>query len=139
MSVILSLLALATQNAASCDYCGAIFDDVRLNAWIGNGNIAVTYDWAAGRDGEDVTIRIDNRVCNDKLDAKKCSFTLVRVLERKEQATALPKLPEALACTAILTSTLEAGSRIWSVKHYPPRRRGHSRTSMQCKPIKVAA
>lgn len=131
---LLMLIAPSDAEAeAACEYCAAIFDDVRLNAMIGNGNVEVSPEWAAGRDGDDVSIRIENLNCPEGTTRKTCSFTLRRMLMRNGVGATDPALPERLECTAILKWFDED----WRVEHTPPRRVGHSTTSMKCKSIET--
>lgn len=134
---LLLMLAVSPMKEpeAPCQYCAAIFDDVRLNAMIGNGNVEVSNEWAAGGDGDDVSIKIEEINCNDGRARRKCSFTLRRVLTRNGIAATDPSLPERLQCTA----TLKRLDDRWGVEHSTPRRVGHSRTSMKCQRIESAA
>lgn len=131
----LLLLLAAPEGAAEppCDYCGAIFDDVRLNAMIGNGNVELSSEWAIGRANDDVSIRVEELSCPEGRKRKKCTFTLHRMLTRNGVATIDPALPERLRCTAILKWSDAPDIAGWGVEHYPPRGGGHSRTSMTCK------
>jgi hypothetical protein len=137
-----ALLLIATAPdavaAPSCEYCGAIFDDIQRNAMIGNGNIEVSLEWVEGNKGDDVSIRIEDLTCPDGRKWKRCSFALRRVLTRGGVATIDPALPERLRCVAILKwSRFE---KDWAIEHSPPPRgAGHSATSMTCKRIETNA
>ncbi|NYF30505.1 MULTISPECIES: hypothetical protein [Sphingopyxis] len=136
MIAALLLLFLAEPETAperSCEYCAAIFADVRLNAMIGNGNVEVSTEWAMGRNGDDVVIQVEDMSCPDGRKSKTCSFTLRRMLTRNGVAVTDPALPERLRCIAILKWVEARDGAGWGVKHDPPRRIGHSRTSMTCR------
>lgn len=124
----------AAESEAPCEYCAAIFDDVRRNAMIGNGNLEVSSEWTEGRNGDDVSIRIEELNCPEGRKRKKCSFTLRRMLARNGVETVDPTLPEQLRCTAIMKWFDSPSETGWGVEHSPPRR-GHSTTSMTCKRI----
>jgi hypothetical protein len=137
----LLLLLVAPEGAAEppCEYCGAIFDDVRLNAMIGNGNVEVSSEWAIGRANDDVSIRVEELSCPEGRKRKTCTFTLHRILKRNGVVTTDPVLPGRLHCTAILKWFDAPEIAGWEVEHYPPRGGGHSRTSMTCKPAQEAS
>jgi hypothetical protein len=128
------------ETKAPCEYCAAIFDDVRLNAMIGNGNLEISSEWAQGRKGDDVSIRIEELSCPERRKRKKCGFTLHRVLTRNGVETVDPTLPQQLRCTAILKWFDTPGETGWGVEHLPPRHgRGHSTTSMTCNRTETSA
>ena len=136
------LLLLSPQSEAAtelpCEYCGAIFVDIQRNAMIGNGNDEVSSEWAVGREGDDVSIRIEELACPEGRKRKKCSFVLRRMLTRNGVATVDPILSERLRCNAIFKWSDSPGEVGWGVEHLSPRRgRGHSITSMTCKKIET--
>ncbi|MBO9695624.1 MAG: hypothetical protein J7499_05450 [Sphingopyxis sp.] len=134
------LLMFVAPPEAPCEYCAAIFDDVRLNAMIGNGNLEVSSEWAGGRHGDDVSIRIEDLNCPESRKRRKCSFTLRRMLIRNGIEAADPTLPERLRCMAMVKWFDSGGDAGWGVEHSPPRRdRGHSTRSMTCKRIETGA
>lgn len=108
----------------------AIWADLELNAMIGNGNLLASLWYNAGSDtASDLHIR--ELTCSQGGSAQRCSFLLYRDSGPK---TAMGETaPDALVCVAKFNRT---GDR-WSVLHTPPRKVGHSQTSMRCKTVNV--
>ena len=134
--IAFSLLVAASALAvpAAKELTGPIFYDLEVNAMIGNGNDAVDWEWWYGIEKSDeVTIRIRQIDCRPRSRTIKCSFILDRSVLRSKQMVADSTIASALSCKAILEPNAGGG---WNVKHYPPKRSGHSRTSMRCKTMR---
>jgi hypothetical protein len=138
--VIFSFLLLTTvvpTPLSNEDAHVAIYDDVFLNAMIGNGNREVTYDWIEGVGlSNKPTIKIEALTCQARNYGQYCSFDLVRT-PSGAAADLDPALISRLVCRARLRPN-EDGNPGWTVVHLPPRRGGHSRTTMSCKASRVA-
>lgn len=106
----------------------AIWADLQMNAMIGNGNWLASLWYNAGSDaGPD--LHIHELQCAKNNSEQRCSFVLFRdggpVMALGEAA------PDKLACVASFTHQRDGDS--WSVVHMPPRRNGHTQTTMECK------
>jgi hypothetical protein len=138
--VIFSFLLLATvvpTTLANEDAHTAIWNDVFLNAMIGNGNNEVTYDWIEGAGlSNKPTIKIEGLNCQARNHDQYCRFDLVRV-PSSAVAELTPALVSRLACRARLRLN-DDGEPGWTVVHLPPRHSGHSRTTMSCRTARVA-
>lgn len=128
------LLAVSTDllESGQSEYYGPITADIQLNAMIGNGNAEMSWAWVRGRRGEEVTLTIEQLVCQSKMRKAKCIFEVHRSSSSKEPKQVLPEL---LYCKAKLEVENDGGDYYWKVVHYPPNRSsgGHSRTAMKCR------
>ena len=111
----------------------AIWHDLQVNAWIGNGN------WLAGKwylaGNEEVpppTLEVKDLKCRPKSHAYHCEFQLLR---HGGPATFLgEQAPYQLHCNAPLEQ--DKVTDTWYVKHLPASPKGgHTRTSMRCKEV----
>jgi hypothetical protein len=134
--MIFSALALASATSsamASREAYDAIFSDVFLNAWIGNGNLEVSLDWAYGVGAEFAPeLKIERLQCQKHWRLETCRFDLTRTANAAAGETDRA-LHSRLSCKANfhLRDNGEAG---WKVVHLRPRRGGgHSRTTMTCR------
>jgi hypothetical protein len=104
----------------------AIWADLQTNAMIGNGNWLASLWYQAGSDTAP-NLHIQHLACAKTRSGQRCSFVLHRdggpITILNETA------PDNLACVADFT---EAKGE-WSIVHTPPRKTGHSKTSMRCK------
>jgi hypothetical protein len=107
-------------------FYAAIWNDLQLNAAIGNGNWIASLWYQAGS-GTAADLHIQDLKCRKRGWNQDCSFILFRDV-RAEEKPAPEAAPVRLTCTARLRSN---GSR-WRVVHTPPVDGGHSRTSMAC-------
>jgi hypothetical protein len=104
----------------------AIFADLQMNAMIGNGNWLGSLWYNAGSDaGPDLHIS-DLRCAMDHA-GRQCSFSLLR--DGGPSMALGQAAPDKLACVARFARHRDG----WSVVHTPPRRTGHSQTTMKCK------
>ena len=104
----------------------AIWADLQLNGMIGNGNRLASLWYNAGSDTvSDLHIR--ELTCLQVGSVQRCSFALYR--DGGPKKVMGETAPDALMCLADFRR-IDGG---WSVSHTPPRKVGHSRTSMQCK------
>ncbi|HYG29328.1 MAG TPA: hypothetical protein VD887_03845 [Allosphingosinicella sp.] len=106
---------------------GAIWDDLQLNAMIGNGNRIAALWYQAGADGTThPLLHILDLRCRGRGTRRVCHFTLFR---EGGGATYLGEpAPDRLACTA----RFRRSRTIWGIEHIPPTRGGHSQTAMRC-------
>ena len=103
----------------------AIWDDLYLNAMIGNGNWPASLWFNAGSD-KTADHHIRGLACRSRAGGQQCSFDLIR--DGGPAKAYGERAPEKLFCTADLHHTADG----WHVKHTPPRGAGHSQTSMTC-------
>jgi hypothetical protein len=130
---LLTLVAASTSTMSAQQAFAAIWHDVELNALIGNGNSLVSLKWYAGFDLDHrPTLKIEDLVCKERRTGQRCRFQLHRVAHELAQQEDKDQ-PARLNCTADFERSPEDESG-WEVVHYPPpRRKGHSRTTMKCK------
>jgi hypothetical protein len=133
--MIVSFLAIASITGSPfppSEAYAAIFSDIFLNAMIGNGNLAVTYDWAYGLDNSKAPrLKIDAIMCQQTRRLPVCQFDLVRI-PHAAASDADKALHRRLSCSASFRRQ-DNGEAGWEVKHLRPRRGGgHSRTTMRC-------
>lgn len=115
--------ALASQLYA------AIWDDLELNAMIGNGNWVAALWYQAGAEGSShPRLHILDLECRGRGTRRHCSFTLYR--EGGVSTYLGERAPDRLACTA----QFHRSHSVWGIVHIPPARGGHSRTMMRCEP-----
>ena len=132
---ILTLAGCAPPHVPTADEAkAAIWADVNLNAWIGNGNDQLSADWVIGHDvyGHTPTLRISALTCGSTGFVHRCRFDIIR--EPDPAASAEDKAePRHLSCSAELVTAKENGAETWQVDHKPPLPTGgHSRTTMEC-------
>lgn len=133
MSPLLLLASAATLLAPAEPLAGelraAIWSDLQLNAMIGNGNWSASLWYNAGTEGSATSdLHIQNLVCRSHTQRHHCAFTLFR--DGGVKTIFGETAPDQLACEATFVVPRYGGG--WSVKHSPPRRVGHSRTTMVC-------
>jgi hypothetical protein len=109
----------------------AIWNDLQLNAWIGNGNDLVTLNWYSGHGRHPPKLSITNLACTRVRQHQRCAFALIR--EANPLAGAQDRAePDRLACGAEFGIDPEDDGE-WQVVHKrSPRGGAHSRTSMRC-------
>lgn len=111
----------------------AIWADLRSNAMIGNGN-ALAARWAnAGSEHEKAPrLHIEDLLCTDGDRRLRCRFGLLR---DGDVATYLGEVaPDRLACSANFRRA-DASDR-WTIPRLPPGPNGgHSRITIECKPV----
>lgn len=128
---LLAATQLALPEALADRFRAAIWHDLAVNAMGGNGNwsAALWYD-AGSADPATPNLHIKDLGCRSVGERYRCGFTLHRdggMVKVMGEAA-----PDRLLCTAILVPSPDDAGQ-WSVRHSPPRRRGHSQTSMRCK------
>ena len=131
--LILTVLPFLTPTEALAGQLrSAIWNDLQVNAMIGNGNWVASLWYNAGSDEAKVPdLHLNQLVCRGNEARQVCSFTLFRDGGPKEMMD--ETAPDNLSCRAFLRFTKEDEG--WSVVHKLPRRsEGHSRTTMKCKP-----
>lgn len=128
--------ALASAVPSPGDAYAAIYNDVQLNAWIGNGNEEVTLEWVVGLDQSATPeLHIADLRCKPSRRRSSCTFNLIRT----PASNASPhdrSLATLLSCRADLEwAKVGDGAWAWKVVHNPPRRRSssHSQTTMTCR------
>jgi len=137
MLVLPVLLAVAAMSAPDEALAGevraAVWDDLQLNAMIGNGNwIASLWYNASNGDPEAPDLHINGLLCQPHGQGYYCSFRLFR--GGGPRRVLGEEAPDKLDCTATLVSTRDEGGIRLTVKHTPPPPGGgHSRTTMRCK------
>jgi hypothetical protein len=104
----------------------AIWHDLLVNAMIGNGNGLASLWYNAGSDGVS-DLHIGQLECSKVPAGQRCAFQLFR---DGGPATAFGETaPDKLQCDAMFIMQKDG----WAVRHTPPRKAGHSKTSMRCK------
>ena len=148
----LSLIAFASALALGCAHSPAqqtemgppeeklaeqlyaeIWDDLRSNAIIGNGNwLAARWSNAGSEQDDAPKLHIEDLLCSGSMTLLRCRFGLLR---EGGVATYLGEpTPDKLACTTNFRRT-EAGER-WSIPRLPPGQNGgHSRITIKCEPV----
>jgi hypothetical protein len=134
LTSLLAAAAVAVPSFPAEEARTAIWTDLELNAWVGNGNDAASLLWWAGHDkGLAPEISISDLNCSSTGDHGTCRFSLNRVpaagASRAGQAE-----PRRLACSAKFTRSDHETRSQWNVDHFLPRGRGHSQTTMKCRP-----
>jgi hypothetical protein len=108
---------------------GAIWDDLELNAMIGNGNRVAALWYQGQREGSaPPLLHILDLRCQGRRTPRYCSFTLFR--EGGVASFLGEPAPDRLACTA----RFHRSGSVWWIVHIPPLRGGHSQTAMRCEP-----
>ena len=107
---------------------GAIWDDLQLNAVIGNGNWLGSLWYNAGQPGKP-TLHIRDLECDAEGRNYRCTFALLR--DGGPKVLNGESAPDRLACAADFERDPESSSG-WTVRHLRPGRSGHSRTTMSC-------
>jgi hypothetical protein len=112
------------------DAYGAIWDDLTLNAAIGNGNDIAGFDWYYSPDGSGRTHHIRELKCSGRRGhVRKCHFLLLRDPSPDVDSEAERRQPPLLSCRAFFHLTEDEG---WRVSHLPSYDGGHTRTTMVC-------
>ena len=106
----------------------AIWADLQLNGMIGSGNWLASLWYDAGS-GTAPDLHIVELRCLQGRSGQRCSFELVR--DGGPTMVLGETAPDKLTCVARFARTKEG----WSVVHTPPRKAGHSQTSMQCEAL----
>jgi hypothetical protein len=137
LTSLLAAVAVALPSLPAEDARAAIWTDLELNAWIGNGNDAASLLWWTGHDkGLAPKISISDLNCSSTGDHGTCRFSLNRApaagASRADQAE-----PRRLACSARFTRSDHETRPQWKVDHFLPQGRGHSQTTMKCRPKKA--
>lgn len=131
MLAVVLIAALQTLEAPPEPLKGqlqsAIWMDLQRNAMIGNGARLASLWYQAGSDTAP-NLHIQALACAKSRSGQRCSFVLYRdggaVRVMNETA------PDTLACVADFVRADGA----WSVVHTrPPRKGGHTKTSVRCK------
>jgi hypothetical protein len=108
----------------------AIWSDLQLNAFIGNGNWLASLWYNAGGDAPD--LHIADLKCKSARSQQRCTFILQR--DGGPSQSLGETAPDRLSCAALFKRREDG----WSVVHTPPPPRGgHSRTSMKCATVKA--
>jgi hypothetical protein len=136
MSILVALMAAALSQAAEGPQTGELYDaiwnDLELNGFIGNGN-DLGGRWYNAADGKGPVLHIRELSCHRRrlLGGYGCSFTLIR---DGGVATVLDKpVPDRIACSAVFVREGQS-PQTWQIKHLPPPPHGgHSRTTMTCR------
>jgi len=136
MLFMLTMLAAASLSPPEEPLAGrlraAIWNDLQLNAMIGNGNWLASLWYNAGQeDAKAPDLHIRDMSCSSNQEGHRCSFTLLR--EGGVRTVFNEAAPNRLNCTAQFVRREESDG--WMVKHRPPRGSGHSRTDMQFKAV----
>lgn len=136
MPILLAAASLAPpQEPLAGQIRAAIWNDLQLNAMIGNGNwIASLWYNASDGDAGAPDLHILDLTCGRVRKGYRCSFSLVR--DGGQRMVMNEIAPDHLDCTASFVRENEADR--WMVRHYPPRHSGHSRTDMRCKTVPLA-
>ena len=132
------MLSGAGAGPSDSEIRNALFNDLVVNAMIGNGNDEADWDWYLGPDHRNPPrIEISDLRCRPLFHQRVCRLLLSRTPNPASQE------PEAetaqaprLRCSATLQRERQNdGRRVWKVLHFPPDERwgGHSRTSMHCR------
>lgn len=109
----------------------AIWEDLRLNGMIGNGN-EVASRWMNfwGSADDPPTLRILELACRGDDTSQLCQFDLLR-----EGGTIVVdgrSVPDRIECEATIRRSRE-GEDHWGIPHLPPGPQGgHSRTTLRC-------
>lgn len=134
MFALLALLAAASSAPPSEPIAGqlrdAIWYDLQINAMIGNGNWVGSLWYNAGREDPNAAdLHIRDLECQSGSDGYRCSFTLFR--DGGVKILLGERAPDRLTCGATFVPAKDGDG--WAIKHIPPRRVGHSQTTMTCK------
>lgn len=130
LSERLTLLAPAPMPSAREQWLARRSLSRRDNcALIGSGTWSASLWYNAGN-GASPDLHIVGLRCLHARSGQPCSFKLIR--DGGPAETLGEVTPDMLACVARFARTKEA----WFVVHMPPRKAGHSRTSMQCEVVK---
>jgi hypothetical protein len=103
----------------------AIWSDLETNAMIGNGNWAGSL-WYNAAEGIDEQLHIQQLRCNKRGSRQHCAFDLVR--DGRPKMVLGESASVRLRCVAQFVRF----GKGWAVRHTPPHKVGHSRTSMVC-------
>ncbi|WP_294324269.1 hypothetical protein [uncultured Sphingomonas sp.] len=136
--IALTLFAAATLSVPEEPLAGqlraAIWDDLQRNAIIGNGNrVAASWYEAGGSESPAPRLHIQALDCAKARAGQRCSFILWR--EGGPRRVRGEVAPDRISCRAQFVRGQDLGN--WSVRHWPPRRVGHSRTDMRCRVVTV--
>jgi hypothetical protein len=139
MLFVLTIMAAASlsppEDPLADQLYAAIWNDLQLNAVIGNGNWLASLWYNAGQeDAKAPDLHILDMSCDSTREGHRCSFTLLR--DGGARMAFNEPAPDRLACTAQFVRRKDADG--WMVKHRPPRGSGHSRTDMQCKAVSAS-
>jgi hypothetical protein len=138
MLTLLALLAAVSLSPPADDMAGevraAIWNDLQMNALIGNGNLVGSLWYNASKDNAVVPdLHIQDLACRATARGYQCTFVLFRdggaVKVLGENA------PAKLRCAA--TFERQGAEKGLGVKHLPTRGSGHSRTTMKCHSVRT--
>ena len=111
----------------------AIWYDLQVDSMIGNGNWLGSLWYSAGSDNPKApNLHIQDLRCRSGGETYGCLFTLFR--DGGVSTVLGDKAPDKLECKATFVRVKDEEG--WSVKHIPPRRTGHSQTTMRCKAMR---
>lgn len=125
-----ALALIVPDEALAGSFRAAIWHDLQLNAWIGNGNeLAAQWYLAGSEDPAPPQLEISGLRCRADSKLQYCEFQLIRhggpSMYRGEKA------PARLNCNALLEFRKSEGA--WSVRHIRPGHKGgHSQTTLRC-------
>jgi hypothetical protein len=122
-----SLAAAAPQEPTASSLRAAIWYDLQVNAMIGNDNWIGSLWYNAGS-GTEKDLHLSDLTCSGGTSRKKCVFSLVR--DGGLKTVLGDQAPAELSCSATLKA-VDDGE--WAVVHTPPKKAGHSRTTMRCR------
>ena len=134
MFALLAILAVAASAPPTEPVAGqlraAIWHDLQVNAMIGNGDWVSSLWYNAGiEDPKAADLHIQDLACRVRTDGYLCSFTLFR--DGGVKAVLGERAPDELTCNATFVPAKD--DKGWTIKHVPPRRTGHSQSTMRCK------
>lgn len=131
MILLVSLIVAARLSQPAEPLAGqlraAVWQDLQVNALIGNGNLLAS-DWYNAGSDTDPDLHIRDLRCDSRNSVKQCSFRLIR--DGVGGEVNRQQVPDKLACDAIFTRGSDENG--WGVKHTPLHRIGHSQTTMHC-------
>lgn len=131
LALMASLSFAAPAEPLASELRSAIWSDLQLNAWIGNGNtLAYLWSWG-GRDQPDV--HIAQLACRRSAAQYRCAFLLTRDGGVKSVRGEIA--PDRISCDAIFVAGDDAKG--WAIMHLPPKGSGHSRTTMKCRAVQT--
>ncbi|WP_298287251.1 hypothetical protein, partial [Novosphingobium sp.] len=122
MLLILTIMAAASLSPPEEPLAGqlraAIWNDLQLNAMIGNGNWLASLWYNAGQeDAKTPDLHILDMSCRSNREGHRCSFALLR--DGGVRMAFSEAAPDRLNCTAQFVR--QEKSNGWMVKHRPPR------------------
>ncbi|GAO39959.1 hypothetical protein SCH01S_42_00010 [Sphingomonas changbaiensis NBRC 104936] len=130
VALVAAAALIASDEPLARQLRASIWNDLQLNAWIGNGAWIASLWYNAGSDDPaNPDLHIQNLACRSRTEGYRCTFVLSR--DGGVKTILGEPAPDRLTCDAIFVRAQDGQG--WAVKHLPPRHSGHSRTSMRCK------